>query len=458
MCPPMPRSIVFADLRHTSQTRLLLFALGAFALASVLSRLVAVVVVLAGAALMATSVMSSRAENQERSEDNSRAIVALIAIFAVFSLTGPVHEVFGSVPTWIFPISGITWLTLGIGWLAFGSPTRARRVIFFLVLVASAAIGTVHVISVSGVGYDVLFFHEAAADAIAAGVSPYSDAVRVPNGAPDGAPYVVGYPYPPSTAIAYSVGSWLGDARWTSLAAWLVTLAVIGSRSLRRVGSPVPLGVMVMVAALPGWPLVLTAAWSEPFSLALVAIAVVLWSKPRWSGGLVGLFVGSKQYLLAGAPLLATARVRRRWLRAGWAAVGLATSFLPVLVWGVPEFIDAAIGFHLDAPARPDGTSIVGALGAFGVAWVPPLWLSGAIVLTIAVVLGNRSSGLHEWLALLGVILTVALFLSAQAFPNYWFLIAGIAALAAVSSVSTAAPGARESESSEATTTEPASS
>jgi hypothetical protein len=279
----------------------------------------------------------------------------------------------------------------------------------------------------------VFFFHEEAAEAIADGLSPYSDAVTVPNGAPEGDPYIVGYPYPPVTLVPYAVGSWLGDSRWTSLAAWLATLAMIGAASLRRDGTSIPLGVMVAAAAIPGWPLILTSAWTEPLSLTIVGLAIVTWSRPWFSGLMSGLFVGSKQYLVAGSPLLVFNEIPAKWKRATAAAIGLVIAFAPILYWGLSDFIDAAVRFHLEAPARRDGSSVVGLLAGFGIDWAPPPWLMALAVVIVVAALARQVDSATRWIAAVGVTLTVTLFLSGQAFANYWFLIAGMAALGAVS-------------------------
>lgn len=408
---------------------LALSALAAFGLSTVVSRGPTIVLVLLATLALGLSIAKSRSE-VEVEPDLGRWVFGITALFGILSIVGPAHDVIGSPPGWAFPLAGLVWIGLGLIWLVSRSSTNTRRTIYVACLLATAFLGAVHVISAEGVGFDVLLLHEAAADAIADGLSPYSAAVTAPNGAPVGDPFIVGYPYPPLTALSYSVGEWTtGDPRWTSLVGWLVVLAVLGARSWRDDGSDAPLGTMLVAAAIPGWPLVLTAGWTESLSLALLAIAVALWSRPRLSGGISGLFLGSKQYLLAGAPLYLTNRQDARWTRALWAGAGMVLAFLPVLVWGVPDFIDAAIRFHLEAPARPDGSSLAGLLDMMSVEWSPPVWIMGVVVISLAIVLGRLVDDLPTWLAALGVILSAALFLSSQAFTNYWFLMAGIAAL-----------------------------
>lgn len=415
--------------RRLGPVQLQLAALGAFGLATVVSQIPTIILAGLGTAGLWRSIRASAVEGH----DLSKATFGLIALFALLSMVGPAR-IIGSPPDWLFLASGIAWLALGLGWLLLRSAVSARRSIYFLCLAITAALGAVHVVSAAGVGFDVLFFHEAAADALADGVSPYSDAVQVPNGAPDSDEFIVGYPYPPISALAYSASDWaFGDPRWTSLIGWLIVLGVLGARSWRADGGDQPLGTMLIAASIPAWPLVLTTGWTESVSVALLALTVLTWARPGVSGAMSGFFLGSKQYLVAAAPLLVANKLPDRWKRAVWAVLAAVVSFVPVLIWGVPDFIDAAIRFHLETPARPDGSSIVGVLAVFGVDWAPPTWIMVVAVGGIVLALWRLIADASSWLAAIGVTLAVALFLSGQAFTNYWFLIAGVAALALVS-------------------------
>lgn len=425
--------------KNLDSVRLQLIAFAAFGLATVLSQLPTIALVALGTVCLWMSIR----RGGDSGSDVGKLTFGVLALFAVLSMVGP-SRVIGSPPGWLFLVSGLAWLALGLAWLQLRSSTTARRIIYTLCLVGTAALGAVHVVSAAGVGFDVLFFHEAAADAISEGLSPYSDAVMVPNGSPDSDEFIVGYPYPPATALSYSVSSWaFGDSRWTSLVGWLVVLGVIGARSLRIGGDDLPLGTMLVAASIPAWPLVLTTGWTESVSLALLALAVLTWARPRLSGALSGLFLGSKQYLVVASPFYVANRVPHRWTRAIWALVGAVVAFLPVLVWGVPDFIDAAVRFHLETPARPDGSSIVGLLAAFSVEWVPPVWIMIVCVGAVTLALWSSITDPSEWLAAIGVTLTVALFFSSQAFTNYWFLIAGVVGLALATQTTSPEPDER---------------
>ena len=415
-------------IKDLSSIQLQLIAIGAYGLATVLSRIPTIILVAIGAACLWTSIH----REAPNGPDVRRLAFGLLALFSLLSMVGPAR-IIGSPPGWLFLASGLVWLALGFGWLRLRSVTAARRTIYIVCLVITGVIGAIHIASAAGVGFDVLFFHEAAADAIADGVSPYSDAVQVPNGSPDSDEFIVGYPYPPISALAYSTSDWaFGDPRWTSLVGWLIVLGVLGARSLQTKGDDLSLGIMLVSASIPAWPLVLTTGWTESVSMALLALAAATWARPAVSGALSGFFLGSKQYLAVAAPLFVANRLPDRWKRAVWAGIGVVVSFVPVLFWGVPEFIDAAIRFHLEAPARPDGSSIVGLLAVFDVDWAPPTWILVVAVIAIVLAVWRFVTGASSWLAAIGVTLTVALFLSGQAFTNYWFLVAGVAALAIV--------------------------
>jgi hypothetical protein len=299
-------------------------------------------------------------------------------------------------------------------------------------LVATAAIGVWHLALAEGVGYDVLFLHQEAADALSAGQNPYTDAVEVPDGAPTAEPgdTIVGYPYPPVTLLGYSLGEWVfGDPRFTSLVAWLCALGVVGVGALRgRTHRGVYL--MLLLAAIPGWPHVLRAAWTEPLSLALLAGAYALWRRPVSSGLFLGAGVGSKQYFVATAPLLLLHRDQgwiRRLVTAGLVAVGtvgFAFALDPNAFWS------AAVQFHTTTPVRFDSSNLVGLLSTLGLEWAPPGFLALGAGLVTAALVGRSSRDRRTVFAGLAMTLAASFMVATQAFGNYWFLIAGLLVLA----------------------------
>jgi hypothetical protein len=420
--------------RQGRQALLLLGAIGAFGLTITASQGLSFLLIAAGSTLGVASLTGGGREGSARRFD--LLALAITALFGILSFVGPIHDVIGNPPRWAFASTGTLWIGFAVIAHGFARNVAVRRNVFVAALVVTAGIGGLHILSASGTGLDVWLLHESAAEAIRSGASPYSASVAVPSGAPVGPPFIVGYPYPPLTAIVYSLGAWLGDPRWISLASWLVTLALIGRGSLAGSGPTAPLKVMLVAASVPGWPLVLTRAWTEPLSLALLAGAAAAWASPRGWGVLIGIYLGSKQYLLAVAPLLFTAPLEWRARRIGWAAAGLAVVFVPLALWDTSEFVQAAIRFHLDVPARTDGTSLVGLMSLLGVSWSPPTWLMVAGVIVVAWVAGRRAAHHAGWLTASALVLVATFLLSSQAFPNYWFLVMGILALAAAATES----------------------
>ena len=236
-----------------------------------------------------------------------RLLMAVLA-FGLLGVVGWVPSTIGPTTAQLERVPGAVWCLLALA--TFVTRRRANDVMRWgLVVLAVAltlAVGALHLRAAHGVGFDVLVFHIEAAQALAEGQNPWTDAVTVPDGSLNAEPgdVIVGYVYPPVTAIAYSVGYWVfSDPRVTSLLAWTGYLLVLGALAIRRRSTP-GLLTMLLFAALPGWPLVLRAAWSEPLSLVLLAGAYAMWRSSAGSGLTTGLAMASKQYFFATAPLL----------------------------------------------------------------------------------------------------------------------------------------------------------
>ena len=330
-------------------------------------------------------------------------------------------------------LPGLAWVLLAV--VAFVFRKAVSRVVPTLIVVATLAftlfIGLLHLSAAEGVGLDVYLLHAAAADALAAGVNPYTDAVEVPDGAPTAEPgaVITGYVYPPVTAVAYALGEWtLSDARYTSLAAWLVVLGLVGVSALRnRHTSGILL--MLLLAAVPGWPLVLRAAWTEPVSLAFLVAAFFLWARPAGSGAGIGLALASKQYFLVAAPLILLHRDLKWKTRLVVAAVTIIATVGVALAWNAGAFWSSAIDFHTTTPPRLDSGNIVGVLGLVGVTWNPPTVLALGAGLIAATIAGRLSRNRGTFMLALGLALALSFLVTSQAFANYWFLVVGLGVL-----------------------------
>ncbi len=300
-----------------------------------------------------------------------------------------------------------------------------------VVVLMTLVSGVIHIMAAEGVGLDVLYLHQEAAGALGRGENPYTDAVSVPNGAFTAEPgdTIDGYPYPPVTAVTYSVSVWLfGDARYTSLVAWLFVLMLMGFGAVRHHRSG-GIYLLLLLAALPGWPLVLRGAWTEPLSLAFLAAAYFGWSRSRRSGIALGLGLASKQYFVVTTPLLLLHR-DDGWRRR--AAFGFSTAAATILVafaWDASAFWTAAIEFHLATPKRADSANLVGLLDTLGVSWAPPLLLTLLAPLGVALVTGRASTNRTGLCLAMTLTLATLFLVSSQAIANYWFLITGLGAL-----------------------------
>ena len=334
-------------------------------------------------------------------------------------------------------LSGFWLAVLALVYMGVRSRRVRLRTIAALLVLVTLPVGMLIVAATPRPPIDVWFLHVAAADALAAGENPYTDAVAISVTAPGAAEgvQIVGYPYPPVTAIGYSLGEWLGgDPRWTSVAAWFAVLGSMAAMAIRvDVAARLRVLILVMVAVQPGWPNILEFGWTEPLSLALLALSVMWWSdRPTISALVLGLALASKQYLLLALPLVLFVPGRsskRRFLIASGMA---ATTLLPFVVADPAALWQALVVYHIDVPPRPDSSNLVGLLSNLGINWDPPSVLTLAVPLLLAVWLGRKARGIGDLLTGLALALGAFFLLASQAFANYWFLVGGVLAIAAV--------------------------
>ena len=274
-------------------------------------------------------------------------------------------------------------------------------------------------------------------DAFVSGVNPYTSAVTIPDGnpfAPDDS-VIEGYAYPPVVLVTYGLAGALSDPRLTSAAAWLAFVGWLawGAASLRRKETSVAsLSFLLLLSAAPLVSEVWYMAWTEPLSLILFLVATLTWSRSDvWSGVLLGLAVASKQYFVFLLPLLLFHR------DAGWrrrSSVAVATAALTILVGFLPDpasFSQATIGNLVGITFRPDTQSLPGLAGELGLDFLAPtlLWIVGSFA--VAVVLARSSTTAAGFIMRSGLTLGIA-FWFGMAFPNYWFLVAGLLVIGSV--------------------------
>ena len=305
--------------------------------------------------------------------------------------------------------------------------------------VASVALiaGAIAIVATPQPDIDVRQLHLQAAAALADGQSPY-EVVQVEDTSPlvPAGTMIHGYLYPPVTGIAYSVGIWLtSDPRATSLLAFVGAILLVGLATA-RLGAEhrtVGQGLLLALALQPGWLYMLEFSWTEALSLALLAGALLGWSRrPILSAVFLGLAFASKQYFALAAPLLirpSDPSSNRRLLLAG--AVGVAT-MIPFALWDPEGLWRANIGFHASVPTRPDASNIAGLLASWGVVWKPPIALVAGVPLLMGLWL-RRYAGTAWGFALgLAAVLGAAFMLGTHAFANYWFLVGNLLLLSLV--------------------------
>jgi len=285
----------------------------------------------------------------------------------------------------------------------------------------------------SAVGTDIYRAHRTAGEVLTNGQNPYTDVVRFEDGNPYGEGRVFeGYPYPPVVLGTYGLAGSVTDPRLISTVAWLFFLGWLGWRAVQwRSGeaSSLSLAVLMVLGLSPLNSLIWFMAWTEPLTLALFAVAAILWERyPRSSGVFLGLALASKQYLVFLAPMLVLHRDRgsrpRSVLAAGVAGVTILVGFAP----DPPAFLRSTVGNLADIAFRPDTQSLPGLLGDLGlqlnlpnIAWI----LVGLGVTTLLARSSTTSSG---FMIRAGLGLGSA-FVLGMAFPNYWFLVAGLLGL-----------------------------
>ena len=360
----------------------------------------------------------------------------LIAVFLVFardSRVGPLPPVeFALRPFWEGLImAGVLALVLSGLW-------KKWRTVGIVAIVVAATVMTVVMTVVewdSELGIDVYHAHRAAGAALLDGLNPYGPAVRVLDGSPNAAPgsVIVGYPYPPVVLLTYGVSAMLADPRLVSLLAWLVLLGWLGRMALRDERySDVALAFLVLLAAAPVWPVVLFTSWTEPVSLLLLVLAASLWrSRPILGAVLLGLALASKQYFVLLTPLLLLSPGFRRVKHLPLALGVAGATLLPFILVDAVAFWEATVTNIASIGFRPDTQSVSGLLAAVGVDLVLPVWVWLLVCFSFGIALarGLRSEGD----LLLGVTLVLGVaFLTGLAFPNYWFLVAGLGAAGVV--------------------------
>lgn len=394
---------------------------------------VGVLIPLAGAFLGMAALALGR--HDSTALDGRWQVVGLIglACFTAVWIRDPTYLFFPSPPTaTVLGLMVVPFLT-GLGLVIRRHKAQLLPIWVWTSVVLVAVLGAIVIRATGGAGIDVMFLHRQAADAVAAGESPYGPAVDVPNGSPYASPgeRIIGYPYPPVTLLAFSLGEWmLGDPRWTAWVAAVTLLAALAAMALRT-KNQVANAVAVFLALVPGWPLIMQTGWTEVVSIALLLGAAAMWRRPLLSAIFLGLAMASKQYFAVAVPLLLlhpATRGRRSLIAIGIATVTLLPAFLldPSGAW------QSMVVFHVNSAPRPDSSNLVGLLALFDRVVEVPLIVAGLAPMTVAWLLSRHATGVGSFYASMGLVLSTFFLLTTQTFANYWLLIAGLCAIAAV--------------------------
>jgi len=333
-------------------------------------------------------------------------------------------------------------LWVGLLTLACLSTAIATRTALFRGVAIAAGLASVLLITgvmvdetwESSGGVDVYRNHQAAGNALLDGENPYGDAVQVENGnpyVPEGT-MIVGYSYPPVILATYGLVATFTDPRVVSLLAWAGVLVWLALRSWRSNDSQLRRSMFALLATAPVWPVVWVVGWTEPLSLALLLVAAVLWTeRPMASAVALGLALASKQFFVFLAPILLLYEDEERWKRSSIALGVAGATLVPALLVDASAFITATVGNLADIGFRPDTQSLSGALAELGLDFYLPLVAWVLLSLAFAALVGRGSKTRADFLLRCTLALGFS-FLIGQAFPNYWYLLLGMAAIAAV--------------------------
>jgi hypothetical protein len=261
--------------------------------------------------------------------------------------------------------------------------------------------------------------------------SPWTELFYGPGVVVDGR-VNAGFPYLPVPLIAAIPGFLLGDVRYSQLIAMAVTALVLCRLASDRIGRAAAVLGVASVSAIP----MLTGAWTEPTSVALLACLVLALERrrPAFTALSLGLLLVSKQYFVFVIPLL---WLIRQWLTRRVILIGLgvaAVVTLPLFLIDPETFWKATTGIQ-HGPLRADSISLlVSCVNTFG--WPPP-WTYGVLPLVggglTAIALAIRAPRTPPaFVAAVGLTLLVTILLSRQAFMNYYFLVSGAFLIAAV--------------------------
>jgi hypothetical protein len=313
--------------------------------------------------------------------------------------------------------------------------SRFRLPAILLLVVVHLVLG-VWILNHSPIGGDVYYFQWRGARALLNGLSPYATPMRNIYHPYEGfyGPGLVkdgwlqfGCLYMPLPLLPVAAAIPLGDIRYAHLAA--LSLAG-GLLAALRPGRVAPLAAALLLFN-PRFGLVLQYAWTEPFVILFLVLAVFAsLHAPRMLILSLGLLFASKQYPILIGPalvLLVNDPINRRWRTFRLVALGgaIAVGFtLPFALMSLPGFFRSIVVVQFLQPFRMDALSFLVPVAGLGGAW---LLVVPAVLTPLALVLALRRLPRSPagFASTVGFTFLVFFAFNKQAFCNYYFFVVG---------------------------------
>lgn len=353
----------------------------------------------------------------------------------------------------------LAWVMLLV---AFWAARTWGRYVFGVVLLIHLALGAWMIRASPRPQIDVFVFQQVGAQALLHGDNPY--AIRYPDiyretrqgdrpvygvGLSQDGRLGFGFPYTPLSLLLSSAGYVLfGDHRYAQAIAFTAAGALLAFARPGRVG----MLAATLLLFTPRWLFILGRGWTEPFvvcGLAAVVFVACRWGvwagetrgpertgARRWAGWtwtlpvVVGLFLGTKQYLVFALPAVwmllprgwGAGRTARFMAIVGIVAVGIT---LPLALWNLRAFTYSTWTVQQVAPFREDALSyLVWYFQKTGVHLTVAVAFA-AMLLGIALAVWRAPRGPAGFAMTLAMTYLPFIAFNKQAFANYYLFAIG---------------------------------
>jgi hypothetical protein len=391
------------------------------------------------------AIMALLRENNSlpRTIEGFRLEWAMIFACAVFQFIMVILYPFGSkmhiettLPLYLF-MTIILILALLLLLVMSKQGNMAKNWPFLLLIFIQMLIGIFLITTLSKPGIDVLRFQEGAISALLDGINPYD--IYYPDLYPPAASTLFyapglsvkgvlqfGYPYLPLTFLSSLPGALLGDVRYASLIAMILSGILITFARLGRLSKVAA----VFLLFTPIFPLMLYCGWTDVYPVLMLALVWFCHNRSRrFLPYAVGLLLVSKQYMVLIAPLtillLPHPWSLRNIISFAWRAIltGMVIT-LPLALWNIHAFLKSAIFLQFYQPFRWDAMSFLVLAKPHNPSnWV---WMPFALVFItiIGLIWVGKRKTINFPLAM-GITMLIFFTFSKQAFANYYYLVVG---------------------------------